>query len=75
MTDRGLGIPPEQRGQVFERFHQAHADEHRSGMGLGLYISRQILELHGGRIALEAPADGGTRVVVTLPVGPVESWQ
>jgi signal transduction histidine kinase len=36
-------------------------------LGLGLYLSRQIVELHGGRIALEAAPGGGTRFVVTLP--------
>jgi signal transduction histidine kinase len=39
------------------------------GMGLGLYISRQIVELHGGRLTAEFPEDGGTRVQVALPVG------
>jgi signal transduction histidine kinase len=38
-------------------------------MGLGLYISRQIVDLHGGSIAADFPADGGTRFVVTLPTG------
>ena len=57
------------RGAVeFERFYQAHGDGHKSGMGLGLYISRQIVELHGGRISAEFPVDGGTRFVVSLPV-------
>ena len=39
------------------------------GMGLGLYISRQIVELHGGRIEADYPQSGGTRMVVTLPIG------
>jgi signal transduction histidine kinase len=69
VRDRGLGIPPEHRGRIFERFHQAHAAEHRSGLGLGLYVSRGIVELHGGRIWAEFPPDGGTRFVVTLPTG------
>ena len=69
VTDPGLGIPPEQRDRVFERFHRAHADQHRSGLGLGLHVSRQIVEQHGGRIGIEAPPEGGTRVVVSLPIG------
>jgi signal transduction histidine kinase len=36
-------------------------------MGLGLYVSRQIVELHGGRIEAEFPEDGGTRMVVWIP--------
>ena len=59
VRDRGLGIPPEKRDQIFERFYQAHANGHRSGLGLGLYISREIVELHGGEIRAEFPADGG----------------
>jgi two-component system phosphate regulon sensor histidine kinase PhoR len=69
VRDRGLGIPPERRGQIFERFYQAHDDAYRSGMGLGLYVSRPIVGLHGGEIRAEFPADGGTRFVVRLPLG------
>ena len=68
VRDYGLGIPPEKRAHIFERFYQAHLNAHKSGMGLGLYISRQIVELHGGTRRAEFPADGGTRLVVTLPV-------
>jgi signal transduction histidine kinase len=67
VRDHGLGVPPEKRAYVFERFYQAHAQEHRSGLGLGLYVSRQIVELHGGTIDCAFPADGGTRFVVRLP--------
>jgi signal transduction histidine kinase len=67
VRDRGIGIPPEVRGRVFERFRQAFDDRHHGGLGLGLYVSRQIVELHGGSIELEAPVDGGTRAVVRLP--------
>ena len=51
--------------------HVAHPGQHFAGvagMGLGLYISRRIVEMHGGTIQIDAPADGGTRVTVTLPV-------
>jgi excisionase family DNA binding protein len=68
VRDHGLGVPPEKRAQLFERFYQAHATEARSGLGLGLYISRQIVELHGGEIRAEFPSDGGTRFRVRLPL-------
>jgi signal transduction histidine kinase len=68
VRDHGLGIPAEQRERVFERFSQAHAEAHLSGMGLGLFVVRQIVGLHGGSIRVEAPPDGGTRMVVRLPV-------
>jgi signal transduction histidine kinase len=67
VRDHGLGIPAEKRAGLFQRYHQAHTEHHQSGLGLGLFISRQIVELHGGRIEAEFPTDGGTRMVVTLP--------
>jgi signal transduction histidine kinase len=67
VRDRGIGIPPETRQQIFDRFYQAHTGNYMSGMGLGLYISRQIVELHGGSIRAEFPPDGGTCFIVDLP--------
>jgi excisionase family DNA binding protein len=69
VRDRGVGIPPEKRGQIFERFFQAHGDGYLSGLGLGLYVSRQIVERHNGQLRAEFPPDGGTRFVATLPLG------
>ncbi|HEV2125993.1 MAG TPA: PAS domain-containing sensor histidine kinase [Chloroflexota bacterium] len=74
VRDRGIGIPPEHRARVFERLYQAHSGReagYRSGMGIGLYVAREIVELHGGRIQTESPRGGGTRFVVTLPRTPV----
>ena len=68
VRDFGPGIPRQRRHGLFDRFYQARAGDHRSGMGLGLYISRQIVEQHGGQIQAEFPRDGGTRLVVVVPV-------
>ncbi|MDO8690716.1 MAG: ATP-binding protein [Dehalococcoidia bacterium] len=68
VTDRGIGISPEHRDRIFDRFYQAHADGHFGGMGLGLYISREIVKLHGGHIALDFPDEERTRFRVVLPV-------
>jgi len=71
VCDHGIGISPEKRRHIFDRFYQAHSGSHRTnmtGMGLGLYVSRQIVELHGGEIHAEFPAEGGSRFVVTLPI-------
>ncbi len=68
VKDQGLGIAPEDRDRIFERFYQAH-DQGFGGIGIGLYISRQIIELHGGKIEAEFPAEGGTIFIVTLPDG------
>jgi two-component system sensor histidine kinase BaeS len=69
VSDSGIGVPEEHRPHIFDRFYQAHAEHRLGGMGLGLYISRQIVELHGGRVEAEFPAAGGTRITVTLPAG------
>ena len=68
IRDHGPGVPPEKRSLIFERFYQAHGNGHKSGLGLGLYVSRQIVELHGGEITAEFPSDGGSRFVVVLPL-------
>lgn len=67
VTDQGIGIPPEQREAVFHRFYQASAERHLSGLGLGLYITREIVHLHGGAVHIEDPPHPGSRFVVTLP--------
>jgi PAS domain S-box-containing protein len=68
VRDRGPGIPPEDHEHVFERFYQVDRTRHYGGMGIGLYVSREIVALHGGTISVELPADGGTRMVVRLPL-------
>jgi PAS domain S-box-containing protein len=69
VCDRGPGIPPEFRGQLFEPFAQADGGSTRStgGSGLGLYISRQLVEAMAGGIRLEDGEGGGTRAVVWVP--------
>jgi PAS domain S-box-containing protein len=70
VRDRGVGVPVEHREHIFDRFYQAHAGgplTSMAGMGLGLYISRQIVEQHSGTIAAAFPPDGGTIITVRLP--------
>lgn len=67
VRDWGLGIPPERRDNLFDRFYQAHSEGHYGGLGLGLYVSQQIVELHGGTIDAQFPSDGGSRFMVRLP--------
>jgi signal transduction histidine kinase len=72
VSDTGIGIPPEQIDHVFERFFQAEDDSagrHFGGLGLGLYITRAIVEAHGGEIRAEPnrEADRGTLIRVRLP--------
>lgn len=69
VRDYGLGIPPAQLTRIFERFYQAHSDGHSSGLGLGLFVTRQIVELHGGQITAEHPTGDGVRFIVRVPRG------
>jgi signal transduction histidine kinase len=70
--DEGIGIPDALNDRVFDLFFQAESDAQRrfGGLGLGLYISRAIVEAHGGRISAErnAAAGHGTVMRVRLPV-------
>ena len=66
-TDHGVGVLAEHREAIFDRFHQAHGVGHLSGMGLGLYISREIVEQHGGSLRLEERQHAGSRFVISLP--------
>ena len=71
VTDRGIGIPPEDLPQIFDRFHRAsNVDDRRfAGMGLGLFICKGIVEQHGGRIWVESRMGSGSTFHVDLPVG------
>lgn len=69
VCDNGPGVPPEQRDLVFERFRQGGGAQQRpQGTGLGLTISRQIVEHFGGRLWLESPPEGGACFVFRLPL-------
>jgi signal transduction histidine kinase len=71
VIDHGIGIPPGEEEHIFERFHRADTRLSRSttGFGLGLYITRSIIEAHGGRIWAESPGQGrGSVFSLTLPV-------
>ncbi len=71
VQDNGPGIPPEEIGQVFDRFFRATtpATERTTGTGIGLALVRELAELHYGKIKIESPPDGGVRFVVSLPLG------
>ena len=73
VEDTGIGIPPDRREAVFEKFVRVQSDLMRGqeGTGLGLTISRRLVELMGGEIGIEEGAGGrGTRVWFTLRVAP-----
>lgn len=67
VRDQGPGVPPEYRAHLFERFYQVPRDERRGGLGLGLYLSREIAERHGGRLEAAFPPEGGSCFTLILP--------
>lgn len=67
VVDTGSGIPEGSLDSIFERFSQAGRKDRRGGLGLGLYISRCIIEAHGGRIWAENQPGAGAKIVLTLP--------
>ena len=73
VTDRGRGIPPSKRPQVFEPFVRSR--DSRGGSGLGLAICRGLVEANGGEIRLHSGTDRGTTFTVSFPLvsQPVET--
>ena len=72
VEDRGLGIPPEALDQIFGRFYRAEntASYQLSGIGVGLYVVKQIVELHGGYVEVESVEGEGSTFTVLLPLAP-----
>jgi len=68
VSDRGPGIPLKHRERIFERFHRIGEAPYVAGLGLGLYVSREIVEQHGGRIEVDDAPGGGAIFVVELPL-------
>jgi len=67
VTDHGIGIPREALLHLFERFYRVKTPAGVGGAGLGLYITRQIVEAHGGRIWVESELDKGSTFFFTVP--------
>jgi signal transduction histidine kinase len=72
VADTGPGIAPEELETIFEEFKQATDGKRAEGTGLGLPLSRKLVELHGGRLWVESAAGNGSTFRFTLPVGPTE---
>jgi PAS domain S-box-containing protein len=67
VQDRGVGIPPGEQGQLFERFFRARNVANIAGTGLGLHIVGRYVALMGGTVSLQSVLDEGTTVTLTLP--------
>jgi len=73
VQDNGIGVPPEFADKIFVIFQRLHSRDDYPGTGIGLAISKRIVEHHGGEISLDAGYTGGTRICFTLPaIAPAE---
>ncbi|VTU33109.1 Signal transduction histidine-protein kinase BarA [Variovorax sp. PBL-E5] len=71
VRDQGIGIAPEDHARIFEQFERTDdSRKHAPGLGLGLFITRQIVRLHGGEIMLESRPGEGALFRVSLPLQP-----
>lgn len=70
VKDNGMGIKPEDVGRIFERYYRVQSNhrQHISGFGIGLYLSAEIIERHGGHIGVESEAGVGSTFWFTLPL-------
>mgnify|MGYP001573715932 FL=1 len=68
IQDHGIGIASENHERIFHRFERAVSSKHYSGMGLGLYITDQIVSAHGGTIRVESQSGVGSCFIVELPL-------
>jgi heavy metal sensor kinase len=69
VRDTGAGIPADELGRIFERFHKVDASRSQVGFGLGLSLAREIAKAHGGSIEVESRLGRGSVFRVTLPLG------
>ncbi len=70
VIDQGIGIPPEALSQMFQPFYRAPSVEHQqiSGIGIGLYVVKEIVTLHGGSVDVESQENEGSTFIVWLPL-------
>ena len=69
VSDQGIGIPQDALHRLFRRFYRADNvdDKQISGMGIGLYVVKEIVALHGGSVAVESTEGAGSKFTVCLP--------
>ncbi len=67
VRDQGMGISEEDQKRIFEQFERANGNDGTGGLGLGLFITRQLVEAHGGKIGVESREGEGATFMITLP--------
>jgi PAS domain S-box-containing protein len=73
VRDQGLGIAPEDQARIFQRFERAVNEKNYGGLGLGLYICRELVEAHGGELRVESRPGEGACFIVRLPKAAAET--
>lgn len=68
VRDRGIGIDPSDHTRIFDRFERASSARNYGGIGLGLWIVKQTMELHGGKVSVESSPGTGSTFIVEFPV-------
>jgi two-component system, OmpR family, phosphate regulon sensor histidine kinase PhoR len=68
VSDQGVGMTPDVQAKVFDRYYRANTATAASGLGLGVYLSREIVQRHGGTISLDSAPGVGTTFYVRLPL-------
>jgi signal transduction histidine kinase len=70
IQDTGIGIPKDKIGELFQEFYQVDSGyaREREGTGLGLALTKKLVELHGGTISVESKEEGGSTFTFALPV-------
>ena len=68
VKDTGRGIPREMQDKIFESYYQVEKKDHREGFGLGLSLTRSLIQMHKGTIRVESEVGAGTEFIVTLNV-------
>jgi PAS domain S-box-containing protein len=75
VRDHGIGIAKEAQERIFDRFERAVKSDNISGLGLGLFITRQIVELHGVKIWVESELGAGSTFFIDLPLSELEKMK
>jgi two-component system, OmpR family, sensor kinase len=73
VTDRGIGIPPADLGRLFERYYRGGNVSGIVGTGVGLYLVKMAIDLHGGRVEVTSQEGDGARFVIRLPMKPANA--
>ena len=74
VSDSGIGISPEHHQEIFNQFTQVSSNQmDRSGLGLGLAITKRIIEAHGGKIWVDSQVNSGSRFTFLMPLGPAKA--